>query len=177
MASKQNFFFSGQDFAKAFNVQDFTKAFSGQDFTKAFSGQDFTKAFSAIKSPAIDVKALMECHQKNLDAFTSAGQMALEGAQELAKRQGDMVRKSVEELSSAATENMTADSVEDKTVKSAEMMKATYQNVLSNLWDLGDLASKSSTKSVGVINKRVAESLDEVKSLFPKEKASTAASA
>mgnify|MGYP002725681163 CR=1 FL=1 len=168
MASKQNFFFSGQDFAKAFNAQD---------FAKAFNAQDFTKAFSAIKSPAVDVKALMECHQKNLEAFTSAGQVALEGAQELAKRQGDMVRKGVEELSSAAADNMTVGSVEDKTVKGAEMVKSTYQSVLSNLWDLGDLASKSSTKSVGVINKRVAESLDEVKGFFPKEKASTSASA
>ena len=133
-----------------------------------FPEMDFTKVMSSFKVPAVDVKAVMAAHQKNVDALTSAGQLAFEGVQEIAKRQGEIIRQGVEEFT-GATKNATAsDSIEESAVAGAKTVKTHYQSALANTWDLNDMASKTTSKSLGVINKRVAESLDEVKDYFTK---------
>ena len=144
-----------------------TTGFPFTDFTK----MDFTKMMSDVnisgfKIPTFNVEALAATQKKNLEAFTSASQMAVEAAQEIAKRQSEIMTKSFEEMTSVAKDVSTPGNIEDQTVKSAEILKTAYQTNLSDIWDLGELSSKSVTKSFGVINKRVAESLDEVKGYF-----------
>jgi hypothetical protein len=60
---------------------------------------------------------------------------------------------------------MSATTFEDRAVKNAEFAKSVYQKTLANLWDLGEMVTKSNSRAFGVINKRVADSLDEVKSI------------
>ena len=133
-----------------------------------FPEMDFTKVMSSFKMPAFDVKAVMAAHQKNVDAFTNASQLAFEGVQEIAKRQGEMIRQGVEEATGAAKTTKAPGSIEETAANGAETFKTIYQSALANTWDLNDMASKTTSKSLGVINKRVAESFDEVKGYFGK---------
>ena len=128
-----------------------------------FFDTDFTKT---MRMPSVDVQAIYATQRKNLEALTEAGKMAFGGSQELAKKQAEIFHKSFEEFSEAGTSATSYASFEDATVKNAKTFKDVYQNALSNIWDLSDLASKSSTRSLGIINKRVAEAFDEVQGYF-----------
>ena len=126
---------------------------------------DVTKYMAGLKIPTVDAQAVMASQRKNLEALTNANKLALEGLQALARRQAEMVNQGVEEFSTAFTELLAADTFEDRAGKQAELAKTAYQTVLANFWDLGELITKSNSRAFGVINKRVTESLDEVKEL------------
>ena len=133
-----------------------------------FLEMDITKVMSSFKMPVVNVKAVMASHQKNVDAITNASQHAFEGVQEIAKRQGEMIRQGVDDITGTAKNAKALDSLEETAVIGAETFKTLYQSALANTWDLNDMASKTTSKSLGIINKRVAESLDEVKDYFAK---------
>ncbi|MGB8276248.1 MAG: phasin family protein [Alphaproteobacteria bacterium] len=132
---------------------------------------DVTKVLSGMKVPSINIQALAASQRKNLEAIANANKVALEGIQEIARRQGEMVTQSVEDVTGAVTDLMSAGSMEDRAVKNAEFAKSVYQKVLANMWDLGEMVTKSNSRAFGVINKRVADSLDEVKSIVSQKAA------
>ena len=131
-----------------------------------FPEMDFTKVMSAFKIPAVNTEGIMAAHKKNVDALTSAGQLAFESVQEITKRQGEMISQGVEELTGITKDAAIPSSIEESTIKGAQAVKTVYQSVLANSWDLNDMATKATSTSLGLINKRVAESLDEVKDYF-----------
>jgi phasin family protein len=135
--------------------------------TKAGNGFEFdvSKYFSGLKAPSINFQALAASQRKNFEAIASANKVALEGMQEIARRQSEMVTQGVEEVTGAVSDLMSATTFEDRAVKNAEFAKSVYQKTLANLWDLGEMVTKSNSRAFGVINKRVADSLDEVKSI------------
>ena len=135
--------------------------------TKAGNGFEFdaSKYFPGLKAPSINFQALAASQRKNFEAIASANKVALEGMQEIARRQSEMVTQGVEEVSGAVSDLMSASTFEDRAVKNAEFAKSVYQKTLANLWDLGEMVTKSNSRAFGVINKRVADSLDEVKSI------------
>jgi len=126
---------------------------------------DMTKFTSALRMPKMDFQAAIAAQRKNVEALANANKTAFEGFQEIARRQSEIVTESVEELSGVVGELMSVSSMEDRTVKQAEIAKNVYQKALANFWDLGEIMTKSNSRAVGVINKRVAESLDEVKTI------------
>ncbi len=126
---------------------------------------DVTKVLSTSKIPSINFEAAMASQRRNFEALTEANKPALESIQVLARRQGEMMSQGVEEFSGALSELASPGSFEEKTVKQAEFAKTVYQKVLANFWELGELVTKSGSRTFGVINKRVADSLDEVKTL------------
>jgi phasin family protein len=126
---------------------------------------DVTKYMAGLNVPTINPQALVTNQRKNLEALADANKLALEGMQAVARRQTEMVNQGVEELSEAFNELMGAETFEDRAGKQADLAKTAYQTVLANFWDLGEMITKSNSRAFGVINKRVAESLDEVKEL------------
>lgn len=136
---------------------------------------DFSKFASAFKLPNVNVQAVMAAQRKNLEALASANKAALEGVQEITRRQSEIFTESVEDASNALSDIMGVTSFEDRAVKQAEFTKDSYQKALANFWDLGEMVTKSNSRTFGVINKRVAEGLDEVKSMVSTKGAAPAA--
>lgn len=147
--------FASMDFTK---MMDFTK---GMDFAK---GLDFTKAMGDFKFPGVNVESLVQAQRKNFEAIAAANQLALEGYQAVAKRQADIVRESIEEFTKVGQELTATGTAPDvRLAKQAELAKAGFEKGLSNARELGEILMKSNTEAFGVISKRVAEALDEVK--------------
>lgn len=147
--------FADFDFTKA---MDFTK---GMDFTKAL---DFTKMAGDFKMPGVNVDSLVQAQRKNFEAIAAANQLALEGYQAVAKRQADIIRESIEELTKVGKELSSTNQAPDvRLAKQAELAKAGFEKGLSNARELSEILMKSNTEAFGVISKRVAEALDEVK--------------
>src|SRR5215467_3750315 len=129
-----------------FKVPDFGQFQA--DFNRWVS--DFSKSFTNGKAPSVDLETLFASQRKNFEAFTSANQLAFDGVKAVAQRQAELAREAVEEFSKLAKELSVPASAEEKLVKQAEVAKAAFE------------------QAVDVISKRVADSFDEVKTVFAK---------
>ena len=135
------------------------------DFSKMM---DFSRLAQDFKMPGVDMSALFESQRRNLDALTQANRRAVEGMQAVAKRQAEIMRQMMEEASGAMCEVMAAGSPEDKASRQAEIAKAAFQRALANMRELADMVTQSNHEAFEMINKRVAESLDELKGIMAK---------
>lgn len=150
----------------AFPAFDFSKMMKDFDPAKF----DVSKMFKDFKFPGVDVETMMAIQKKNLEAFNTANQVASEGIQLLAKRQAEIARDSIEEMSQAVKQLMTAQSPEQNAAKQTDFAKSTLERALANMRELAELAAKSNSEAFDVINKRLLASMDEMKELLPKQK-------
>jgi phasin family protein len=145
-------------------AKDFSELYAG--YNKMFG--DVAKLFVNGKAPVFDVSALVEVQKKNLEAWTAANKLAFEGAQALAQRQAEMVRKAFQDLSGVTGSFVAEGTPEEKFAKQAEFAKGSYEQAVANFGELSELAQKSSAQALAIINKRIVENFDEVKSAFAK---------
>ena len=150
---------------------DVAKAFDMTSMTKAFDMTNMTKAFGDMKLPGIDVEAVAASQRKNLEAFTQANQLAVEGAQSLARRQVEIVRQAVDEASAALREWTEVGAPEDRIAKSVELSKQAYEKGIANARELTELATKASSDVFSVIARRFSEGFDELR-LYTKKQSS-----
>lgn len=132
---------------------------------------DVSKLMSEFKLPGVDVESAFAAQQKNIQALTAANQLAFEGFQAVARRQSEILRQTIEQTTSIVSELLAAGSPEEKVAKQADLVKAAFEKALANTRELAELVTKSNTEAADVINKRVSESLEELKSVVAKAKA------
>jgi phasin family protein len=150
---------------ESLKMPDFSKFYA--DFNKAAA--DFGKLFVNGKAPIFDFEAAFASQRKNVEALTAANRVAVEGAQAVLRRQAELVREAIEELSAVSKEFTAAGSAEDKLVKQTDLAKSAFETALANVRELAGLVQKTSDEAVSVISKRVVDNFDEVKSaLQPK---------
>lgn len=124
---------------------------------------DFTKIAGQFKVPNLDAHALMEIQRKNIEAVTAANRIALEGAQALTRRQAEILRQAWDESTAAVQELTSAGKPEDKLAKQTELAKHGFEVSVANARELAEMSAKSNSEALELINKRIAELLDEVK--------------
>ncbi|MGQ0675701.1 MAG: phasin family protein [Rhodospirillales bacterium] len=150
-----------------------TNPFADLDFTK-FMGE-FKMPGMDFKMPEVNVDLLVQAQRKNFEAFASANQLAFEGIQAVAKRQGDIVRETIEELTKIGKELASVDQApEARVAKQAELAKAGFEKAIANLRELSDMMIKANGEAAEVITHRISEALDEVKDAAINGKAHTA---
>jgi len=133
-----------------------------------FATADFTKMWGSFKMPAFDVDAILAAQRKNMETVNVANRIAAEAMQTVAKRQAELIQESVDAFQSASKELMAITEVNDRAVKQAELTKFAYEKNLANAKELSDLVSKSTAETFDIVNQRLVEGLDEVKSAFEK---------
>ncbi len=126
---------------------------------------DVTKYMAQFKVPTVDVEALVAAQRKNFEAFAAANQCAIEGVGALVRRQGEIVRESVETYAVAVKDLLSEGSVEEKAAKQAELSKKSYDRAIANARELADMAAKTGNEAFGVINSRIREGFSEVQNL------------
>lgn len=135
------------------------------EFKNPFMDMDVQKMMGEFKIPNVDVDAVVAAQKKNIEALTSANQLAVEGMQAIAKRQADIMRQTVEELQKNMQSFMSNGAPEAKAAKGAELTKTAFEKAIANMKELSEMVAKSNGEAFDVINKRVAESLDEIRDL------------
>ncbi|WP_119165239.1 phasin family protein [Algihabitans albus] len=137
---------------------------SSNPFEYDFSAMtDVTKMFEQYKMPGIEMDKLVDAQRKNIEAITSANRLAFEGMQAIMQRQGEILRQSMSEASKVMQDMAAAGTPEDRMAKQADVMKKAFETALSNVKELAEMSAKSNTEAMETINKRVTESLDEVR--------------
>ncbi len=135
-----------------------------------FLDMDVGKAFAGFTFPGLDVDSLMAAQRKNLEALTQANQLAVEGAQAVARRQVEIARQAVDEASGLLREWTQPGAPEERLAKNAELAKHAFEKGLANVREITELLTKANSEAFGVIQKRVAESLEEIRD-FAKQRA------
>ena len=136
---------------------------------KFFDTADVSKMFAGFTFPGFDVEALMATQRKNLEAFTQANQLAVEGFQAVAKMQVELARAAMEQASALVRDWSETSTPEAKLQKQAEFAKQALEKGVSNTRELVQLAGKTQTEAFDVLKKRFTESVDEMTSFVKKE--------
>lgn len=135
--------------------------FFDSDFVKFMNPATYAGQF---RVPGMDGNVLAETQKKNFEAISAANRVAIEGAQAVARRQAEILQSSMEDASKAIRQLSDAGSVEDRMVKQVELAKEGFETGLAHLRELAEMTTKSNSEAFEVLNKRLAESLDEIKS-------------
>ncbi|MEW5704622.1 MAG: phasin family protein [Pseudomonadota bacterium] len=146
--------------------------FTNVDVTKLFGdfrNTDVTKLFGDFRFPEFDIEAVLVSQRKNLEAMTTLSQLAFDGAQTLAKRQAELVKECFDCCTKGATAVFEAEALEDKAVKQVDLAKDLFEETLADLNEMADLTAKSTNAIFHVFEKRVAESLGEVRNAVQKQ--------
>jgi len=88
----------------------------------------------------------------------------------VAQRQAEILSQSMNEVSSVAQQLAGAGNPQEMTAKQAELVRKAFEQALANMRELAEMVSKSNTEAFAIINKRVTESMQELKGLVtPKQ--------
>jgi phasin family protein len=137
---------------------------------QSFLDLDVSKAFAGFSFPGLDVESIVASQRKNLEALTQANQLAVEGVQAIARRQVEIARQAVDEASAAFRELAQPGAPEERLAKNVEFAKHAFEKGLANAKELAELVTKANSEAFEVIQKRVAESLEEIRD-FAKHRA------
>lgn len=124
--------------------------------------------FADFKMPAMNVDAMIEMQQKNIEAFNLANKAAVEGWQAFTKKQVELWQSAIEETGALAQDVAATKEPADKLAKQAAFAKSAFESGLSNAREAQSMASKTANKTVDIVSKRWAEGLDEVVSCVDK---------
>ncbi len=134
--------------------------FLDQNFAEAF---DFKKYAEQFQVPGVDSDQLVETYRKNIEAVTQANRVVFEGAQAVAQRQGEVMRQAMEEAMQAMQQTDASGSPDQQVAKQSEIAKKAFEAGLKNARELAEMSAKSNTEALEMINKRMAESFDELR--------------
>ena len=130
---------------------------------------EYTKLFGQFKLPGIDMGAMLESRRKDIEAIAEANTTALAGVQSLAQKQSEILRTSLGELQAFVAR--CTQPGEQSIANAGDTVKQTLHKALVDVQDLADTAYRAQSDSVAVVTKRVAERVEELKTLLqPKKK-------
>ncbi len=130
---------------------------------------EFTRMFAEMKAPALpDMESLMSAHRRNLETLSAANRVALEGAQAVARRNMEIMQQTMAELTEGMRSFSAGETPQSRAARQAEMLKTSYERAVANMQEIGDLIQQSNGEALGLLNKRFAEAMNEVKQLVAK---------
>jgi len=148
------------------NPFDFSNLFKSYD-PQAFFKQ-LQSGFSAYQIPNLDATALIESQKKNVDALIEANKAAFQGTQELVRQQGEMLQQAMKDATEAASALAGSTSPKTLAEKQMELVQAAFEKALSNSAELSELVKKNQEEINDLVNKRVSESLQEIRDAISK---------
>ncbi len=126
---------------------------------------DVSKMMTDFRFRPFDVEAMMACQRRNIEAFSQANQLAVEGVQAVARRQIEMARQAIEDVSVMFRELAQPGSTEDRIAKNTEYAKQMLEKSVAHGREITELAAKAGTEAADVLRKRASESLDELREM------------
>jgi phasin family protein len=126
---------------------------------------DVTKMMADFRFRPFDVEALMAAQRRNIEALSQANQPAVEGMQAVAKRQIEVARQAVEDVSALLRDLSQPASPEDRIAKNTEFAKQMLEKSVNHGREITLLATKAGTEAADVLRKRATEGLDEFREL------------
>ena len=129
--------------------------------------EQFSKRIAEMQLFAMpDMDAVTTAHRRNMEALSAAYRAALEGAQAVSRRNGEIIRQAMADMEEAVKSVASAQAPDEKAAKQVELLKAAYQHAVANMKEMSELIQKANAEALGVLSRRFSEGMDEVKSLM-----------
>ena len=139
----------------------------------ADSAQNFTDMFKnlgeQLKIAPFDMTKIMEHQQKNLEAMTKSWQAMAGAANEIAQKQREVFEQAVKDVTAMVQEYKPGGSPQEIMAKQAEFAKKAMEAAIANTRDIAELVQKSSTEAFKIVQDRMKESYEEIKSSVEKK--------
>ena len=131
---------------------------------------DFSRMLAGLKRPGFDIDAMISSQRKNIDAVTTANRRVVQSVESLARRQREILRETMSEASHRAREVIAGETPEQMVARQADLAKAAFEKAVGTMTELADMVSRSCADVTDVIDKRVSESLNELKAMLERGK-------
>ena len=113
--------------------------------------------------PGVDTKALLESHDRNIEALTRATEVATEGAAAVYRRQQEIMQAAGEQVSAMVRD------IKLGSEQQAEVAKKVFEQALANARELAEMSAKANQDAYEVMKKRLQMSIEEMKAVFAKQ--------
>lgn len=123
-----------------------------------------------LKVPSLDMSKIMEHHQKNLEAMTKSWQAMASGATEVAKKQREVFDEAVKDVTAMVQQYKPVGNPQEIVAKQAEFAKKAMEAAITNTRDIAELVQKSSTEAFKIVQDRMKESYEEIRTSVEKKK-------
>jgi phasin family protein len=134
------------------------------DASKMFAF-DASKMFADFPFKPFDVEAMWAAGRKNVEVWSQANRVAVEGAQALAKRQVEMVRQSFDDFSALVRDMGQPVSAEERITKNTEFAKRAIEKSLNHTREMATMAARTGSEATDLLHKRATEGLDEFRAM------------
>ncbi len=135
--------------------------------------QNFTDMFKKfgeqLKVQPFDMTKIMEHHQKNLEAMTRSWQAMAEGASGIANKQKEIFEAAMKDMAEMAQSYKPGGNPQDVIAKQAEFAKKAMEAAITNTKDIAELVQKSSTEAFKIVQDRMKESYEEIRTSVDKK--------
>ncbi|MFW0777468.1 MAG: phasin family protein [Rickettsiales bacterium] len=126
-----------------------------------FSFNDFFKS-------SVDMNDLVSSGRRNMETASEINQIVVENAQAVTRRQAEIARDNVEAALEAGKELMSGGASQDNLAKQADVARGFFESSLANAREITEMLTKSSFEAYDVLNRRAAESMEEVSKVSAK---------
>jgi phasin family protein len=145
------------------------------DARSNFFDFDVTKFMADFRFRPIDVDTWLACQRRNIEALTQANQMAVDGVQAVARKQIEMARQSIEDMTALLRDLAQPASAEERIAKNTEYAKQMLEKSLNHGRELTMLATKAGADAADVLRRRASEGLDEIRDFAKRQTTPTTA--
>jgi len=125
---------------------------------------------SDLGLPKIDVDELIEGHKKNIDALSQSATVAAQGAQSVAQKQREIFEAGLQEATKLARRYQPLGKLEDNLALQTEFAKKVFEIAVKGAQDSATTARQSTGEAVKIIQDRLKESFDEIRSSVNRNK-------
>jgi phasin family protein len=135
--------------------------------------QNFTDMFrnlgEQLKIPSFDMSRIMEHHQKNIEAMTRSWQAMAGGATEIANKQREIFEAAVKDVTAIVQAYKPGGSPQEIVAKQTEFAKKAMEAAIANTRDIAELVQKSSGEAFKIVQDRMKESYEEIRTSLEKK--------
>ena len=119
---------------------------------------------SDLGLPKVDVDKLIESHKKNIDALSQSATVAAQGAQSVAQKQREIFEAGLDEATKLARGYQPLGKLQDNLALQTEFAKKVFEIAVKGAQESETTARQSTSEAVKIIQDRLKESFDEMRS-------------
>ena len=119
---------------------------------------------SDLGLPKVDVDKLIESHKKNIDALSQSATVAAQGAQSVAQKQREIFEAGLREATKLAQGYQPLGKLQDNLALQTEFAKKVFEIAVKGAQESTTTARQSTSEAVKIIQDRLKESFDEMRS-------------
>jgi phasin family protein len=119
---------------------------------------------SDLGLPKVDVDKLIESHKKNIDALSQSATVAAQGAQSVAQKHREIFEAGLQEATKLARGYQPLGKLQDNLALQTEFAKKVFEIAVKGAQESATTARQSTSEAVKIIQDRLKESFDEMRS-------------